>query len=427
MATEFEAFEGFDDVWRYDQFITTIQHHAGISGERAERAARAVLETLSERISEGEALDLSLELPGPLRRWIVAHGGDAQSFDAEEFIRRVARREAADAGVDPEAAADVGEALQHARAVFVALSRLVRGSEIEDLAEQLGRGYHELLGRRDRLLDRLAPRALPYDEFVRRVLSRARSDDHELAERAVDAALETLGERIVGREVEDILEVLPRRLHPPLARALERTGGKAMRMTLDVFVGRIAERLDLTPAEALPWTRAVLTTLREALPSKEFDDLVAELPADYRPLFEDGGAWQPPKAVTGEPVTTDEFVRRVAEHGRLEIDEARHATEAVLETLAERVSGGEVRDLERALPAELVNALERGKQRVHGTPRRLSLDEFVGIVAAREGVEPEVAFAHAAAVLETLNDVLPGKELHDLRSELPRAYVEALL
>jgi uncharacterized protein (DUF2267 family) len=38
----------YDDTWRYERFVTTIQRTAGISWDKAERAAHATLETLAE-------------------------------------------------------------------------------------------------------------------------------------------------------------------------------------------------------------------------------------------------------------------------------------------------------------------------------------------------------------------------------------------
>src|SRR5688572_14337195 len=99
----------YDDTWRYERFITTIQQRAGISWAKAERAARATLETLAERASSGTVRDLASDLPSDAARWLVP-GGDAQPFDAVEFVRRVAARE----GTDP------ATAKEHARAVFVA-------------------------------------------------------------------------------------------------------------------------------------------------------------------------------------------------------------------------------------------------------------------------------------------------------------------
>ena len=221
----------YDDAWRYERFITTIQQRAGISWSKAERAAQATLETLAERLSSGAARDLARDLPGDVARWLEPRG-DAEPFGAVEFVRRVAERE----GTDPATAE------HHARAVLVALARLVRGDEIAELIAELPKDYAPLVGeaaRRRR--DPTAPEPLPYDVILDRVEGRAGLDRHG-ARRALEAVLETLAERIAGGEVDDLADALPDELRPPLERGRDRTGGKAQRMSLDEFVARVAER-----------------------------------------------------------------------------------------------------------------------------------------------------------------------------------------
>jgi uncharacterized protein (DUF2267 family) len=123
----------------------------------------------------------------------------------------------------------------------------------------------------------------------------------------------------------------------------------------------------------------------------------------------------------------DEFLDRVGGRAGLDNAAAQRATEAVLETLAERIAGGEVDDVAEYLPQQLQPALERGKERTRGKAQRISLDEFVGRIADREGVTWEDALEHARAVFATLREALPDKELSDVLAELPRAYSEALL
>ena len=260
----------FDDTWRYERFITTIQQRAGISWAKAEKAAQATLETLAERISSGAARDLARDLPSDVARWLEPRGGP-QSFDAVDFVRRVSERE----GTDPATAE------QHARAVFVALARLVRGNEVAALVAELPKDYAALLGdavRRRR--DPTAPEALPVDVILERVEGRAGLDRHG-ARRALEAVLETLAERIAGGEVDDLAASLPEELRPRLERGRDRTGGKAQRMSLDEFIARVAEREGVPTETALDHAQAVFTTLREVIPDKEWSDLLAELPRGY--------------------------------------------------------------------------------------------------------------------------------------------------
>ncbi|WP_425545102.1 DUF2267 domain-containing protein [Dactylosporangium roseum] len=99
-------------------------------------------------------------------------------------------------------------------------------------------------------------------------------------------------------------------------------------------------------------------------------------------------------------------------------------SEAVLETLAERIAGGEVDDLVKELPGDLRPALERGRARSGGQGRRMSLAEFLDLVAERADVTPGEARRYGAAVLATVHDAVTEKEFLDLLSELPKSYVE---
>ena len=94
----------------------------------------------------------------------------------------------------------------------------------------------------------------------------------------------------------------------------------------------------------------------------------------------------------------------------------------MLETLAERIAGGEVDDLIAQLPAVLHEPLKRGNALSNGAARPMSLEEFVLRIAEREGVVPGVALAHARAVFATLREALPEEEFLDITAQLPRDY-----
>jgi uncharacterized protein (DUF2267 family) len=56
---------------KYDEFIGQVRHRAGLgSHAEAERATRATLETLAERLAGGEAHDLAAQLPPELARYL---------------------------------------------------------------------------------------------------------------------------------------------------------------------------------------------------------------------------------------------------------------------------------------------------------------------------------------------------------------------
>jgi uncharacterized protein (DUF2267 family) len=74
------------------EFLALVEQEGDLDPPEAVRAVQATLETLGERISGGESDDLAAELPEPLRH-LVRSDGNAEAFDFDEFLRRVAERE----------------------------------------------------------------------------------------------------------------------------------------------------------------------------------------------------------------------------------------------------------------------------------------------------------------------------------------------
>lgn len=114
---------------KHDEFIGQVQHYARLSSRgEAERATRATLETLSERLAGGEAKDLASQLPQEIgehlrREW----SGLGERFDLAEFFQRVSERE----GVKYQ------DAVFHARAVIGVVEHAVSPGEIKDVRAQL--------------------------------------------------------------------------------------------------------------------------------------------------------------------------------------------------------------------------------------------------------------------------------------------------
>jgi uncharacterized protein (DUF2267 family) len=249
----------------YERFIDTVSQAAELRPDAAVRAAQAVLQTLAERLSAGEARDIAAQLPAELASWL-ATSTPAESFDVDEFLRRIGERE----NVDPATAE------RHARAVLAALAQTITAEEFEDMVAELPKTFGQLLPRaRGELVE-----VMPADLFVERVAERA-GLDFEAARRAVDAVLETLAERLAGGEVADLLSQLPVQLHGPLRRGDALSNGAARRMKLDQFLRNVAEREGVTPAEARAHARAVFATLREAITPKEWSDVTVQLPDEY--------------------------------------------------------------------------------------------------------------------------------------------------
>jgi uncharacterized protein (DUF2267 family) len=116
-----------------------------------------------------------------------------------------------------------------------------------------------------------------YKEFIQAVADRSRLGREEAAD-LTWATLETLADRLSGGAVRDLA------LHVPeeLRAALPADGRPAKRFGLHEFVERVRERTGLNEREAADGVRAVLETLREAVPGDEYDKAMSQLPAEFR-------------------------------------------------------------------------------------------------------------------------------------------------
>jgi uncharacterized protein (DUF2267 family) len=265
---------------RHDAFLERVSELADVSLPEAETATTAVLETLAERIGRKEALETAAQLPKELKGPLDPPEALPEIFDAAEFVRRVGER----TGID-----DDGELRRRIRAVFVTLQEAVSPGELADWQYDLTTDYVDLAARPAELGSK--PRGAPPDsphyghvelgphEFVKRVAERAGLDEQR-ARRAVEAVLETFGERIADGEARDLAVQLP----DEFGEALTRPGGDPVKMPVDEFVHRVAEREGELDWLAREHVRAVLTTLREAVTVDEWDDTIAELPKEYDAL-----------------------------------------------------------------------------------------------------------------------------------------------
>ncbi|MCW3841337.1 DUF2267 domain-containing protein [Micromonospora yasonensis] len=121
----------------YDTFVDRVAQRSRTPRERAAELTRATLETLSERLTGGEVLDLAAQLPKPLQVVLKPHPATeaADRFGAAEFVARVGQR----ARVDENAARDA------VRAVFVTLREAITGGEFDDVVVQMPRDYRDMV------------------------------------------------------------------------------------------------------------------------------------------------------------------------------------------------------------------------------------------------------------------------------------------
>lgn len=244
-----------------ERFLTLVAEFANTDRDGAVRATAAVLTTLAEHLSRGEAADLLGRLPPELQPYLHTPGSP-EKFDVREFVRRVADRE----GVAPPAAE------RHAAAVFPVLRQAVGEDEFADATAQLPREYGPLLTGRSTLS--------PTGRIIASVAERAGTSEAE-ARQLTEAVLETLAQRIAPGDVDDLAALLPVELHEPLRRGARQPDP---RMRAARFAERVAERTGLDIVQAAHLIPAVFAVLRADV-GDEFLDVQVQLPEDYRPLL----------------------------------------------------------------------------------------------------------------------------------------------
>jgi uncharacterized protein (DUF2267 family) len=262
-----------------------------------------------------------------------------------------------------------------------------------------------------------------YDRFIALVSEHASLSLPE-AEIAVQAVIETLAEQLSDDERRELADRLPKALRPWLMAP-----GAGEQLRHGAFLHRVAERegisseshdrLALQAAER--HVRAVFELVQLVLLPDELDAIAERLPDEARKLLR--ASQRGPRR---HPViTADAFLDRVERAARFDRERALRATEAVVETLGERLAGGEIDDLEALLPGEFQPALELGKLHSGGKAERFDVDEFVGRVADRVGeTSHDEALDDARFVFRALLETLPRPELDDILAELPREYDE---
>jgi len=99
---------------------------------------------------------------------------------------------------------------------------------------------------------------------------------------------------------------------------------------------------------------AVFQALRDRLTSDEADDVWAQLPTEWKTMWESGGWWDKITArMKGmNKLNREEFINRVQSHIRNEIP-AGEAVRVVFHALKEQITPGETSDVSSQLPEDL--------------------------------------------------------------------------
>jgi len=117
-------------------------------------------------------------------------------------------------------------------------------------------------------------------------------------------------------------------------------------------------------------------------------------------------------------VDDNQFIGLVAKRTGTSSEQATALVRATLTTLAERIDGGEARDLAGQLPRGLrPYAFASGE-----TAERFGLDVFVERVSGRGDVDVTQAKDAVTAVFDVLREALPPDAYDDVVSQLPAEY-----
>jgi uncharacterized protein (DUF2267 family) len=256
----------------FERFITLVRLGTDSDRTHAERTAQAVLTTLFERLSGGQADDLVQYLKPPDGlvggEWTLRNR-PADRFGLDEFLRRVAEREHVDQDT----------ARAHAATVVHALPLVVPRKEFADTLDQLPSEFAQLMSQPWRPFRPL----VPVHELRRMVAERGGLDTEE-AGRALEGVLEALAERLPDQEVDELAQRMPDDLRPALDRGRARRTAPR-RLDADDFIELLAERMQTDPHQAHVHARTVFQVLAEVLDDRMLADLLVQLPDDYADLL----------------------------------------------------------------------------------------------------------------------------------------------
>lgn len=119
----------------HDEFIGQVQHRARLESRgAAERATRATLETLGERLAGGAPANLAAQLPHEIGEHLRRVEGVGDQIDLDGFFERVGQR----AGVEMPAA------VFQARCVVEVLEEAVAPGTVTKIRDQLPDEFDKL-------------------------------------------------------------------------------------------------------------------------------------------------------------------------------------------------------------------------------------------------------------------------------------------
>ena len=123
---------------------------------------------------------------------------------------------------------------------------------------------------------------MKYEQFIKHVQEEAQIESPEAAQRATQATLETIKERIVGNEASQLAAQLPKEIGQYLHGREGEDGGY---FKVDEFYQRVSQKEGEELSVAANHAKAVFTVLQQAVTPGEFADVRANFSADYDELL----------------------------------------------------------------------------------------------------------------------------------------------
>jgi uncharacterized protein (DUF2267 family) len=265
-----------------EQFLDDIEAEAALAPHVTPvEAAVAVVSTLLERLTAGQAHALVTALPADVRPLLehshasregrpVAHIGRA------ELVDRVADQ----LGVPPISAELI------VAAVFHALASILPREQIAHVAQQLPHDLRVLwlspipaltedVGTEPELLQQLLDSIEQSGALPPRVPARA----------AFATVMCLLGERLSGGEAKRLLLGLPRTLRPLVEHCLIDRRERPTTFDSDELTALVAASLRIGLEDAELLIAAVLAAVSRVLPHEELDHVASQLPDDLRTIW----------------------------------------------------------------------------------------------------------------------------------------------
>lgn len=237
---------------------------------------------------------------------------------------------------------------------------------------------------------------------------------------ALRSTLHALFERLSQGQAHAVMTSLPsdvRQLVEPAS--LERHGMLAWQGGRAELFDRVGNDLGVAPASAELIASAVFRAVQQLLPSDVIGHVAQQLPHDLRDV------WQAPVANATEDIAGDlDLLRQILDDiersGVLSAGlTAREAFASVMCIFAQRLSGGDARDLLLGLPRTIRPFVERCMIERREEPTTFGFDELTANVAQELGTNLPDAEAIVESVFAAVTRALPQEEIDRVASQLP--------